>query len=141
MRQILTTALLIITLSLRAQELFIQSEPASNMPARTWGLRLGSDTWDNGERLVSRIGFEGMYGITKDLMFHIQGFGSNQFNGFEAETRRVAITPRCLASSSTKLMRRSRFFEAKITVVQPSKSTPYARHFDGRSTAPFERIS
>jgi hypothetical protein len=86
MRYTLAVFVLVVFGRAGAQELFIQSEPASNMPARTWGLRLASDAWDGGERFVTRLGAEVMYGITKDFMMHVQGFASNQIDKFELET-------------------------------------------------------
>ena len=68
-----------------AQELFIQSEPASNMPAGRFGLRVSSDFWSSGGT-YSRLGTELMYGVSKNLMVHGQAFGSNQLTGFALET-------------------------------------------------------
>ncbi|HEY3875962.1 MAG TPA: hypothetical protein VGM92_10830, partial [Candidatus Kapabacteria bacterium] len=69
----------------RAQELFIQTEPASNMPAGIWGVRISSEAWQD-DHTISRIGIEGMYGVNRLLMVHPLIFGSNQLNGFSAET-------------------------------------------------------
>jgi hypothetical protein len=83
-----TTIILAVFFSasgLHAQELFIQSEPASNMPAGIWGVRVSSESWE-GDHTISRIGIEGMYGVDKYLMVHPLIYGSNQLNGFNVET-------------------------------------------------------
>ncbi|HET9136582.1 MAG TPA: hypothetical protein VFO76_08090, partial [Candidatus Kapabacteria bacterium] len=71
---------------LAAQELFIQTEPASNMPAGRFGLRVSSDVWQESGATLARVGGELMYGLTKELMVHAQAYGSNQLSGFELET-------------------------------------------------------
>ncbi len=74
-------------LKLEAQELFTYTEPASNMPARSIGLRLtGSfmpirptDAWS------THVNPEIMVGISKKWMFHAEGFLSNAQRSFDAE--------------------------------------------------------
>ncbi len=86
MKPIIVLVLLLVGSPLAAQELFIQTEPASNMPAGRFGLRVSSDHWQEDGGIVSRLGSELMYGVTKDLMVHAQVFGSNQLNSFDLET-------------------------------------------------------
>ncbi len=71
---------------LRAQELFIQTEPASNMPVGRFGVRATSDIWSENNRTISRFGTEIMYGVSKNLMVHLQAYGSNAIHNFEPET-------------------------------------------------------
>src|SRR5687768_7072969 len=64
------------------QELFVYTEPASNMPANSIGLRLStrlakmnhSAKWNSW-----RVNPEMMVGVNKNLMLHITGFSSNMF--------------------------------------------------------------
>jgi hypothetical protein len=71
----------------KAQELFVYTEPASNMPAHTLGLR--ASNWIMDERDADRINYhfipEAMWGVNKHLMLHVEGFFSNRNRGFEAE--------------------------------------------------------
>lgn len=86
MNRILTMLLLLAASRLGAQELFIQTEPASNMPAGRVGVRVSSDVWDENGIATIRIGSELMAGISKELMVHAQAYASNQSSGFELET-------------------------------------------------------
>jgi hypothetical protein len=71
----------------QAQELFINSEPASNMPAKSIGFRL-TDKWMNtetpglhhaGTRNMQRFEPEVMVGVNKKLMVHVAGYFSNYY--------------------------------------------------------------
>lgn len=85
MRISLLLFVLLVTGNARAQELFIQTEPASNMPAGRFGIRVSSELW-NENGTFAREGIEGMYGVSRYLMVHPQMYGSNQINGFQLET-------------------------------------------------------
>ncbi len=71
----------------KAQELFVYTEPASNMPAHTLGLR--ASNWLMGERETGRTNYhlipEAMWGVNKHLMMHIEGFFSNRNTRLSAE--------------------------------------------------------
>lgn len=71
----------------RAQELFVFTEPASNMPAHTIGLR--ASNWLMQEREGGGINYhlipELMWGVDKRLMLHAEGFFSNRNGGFAGE--------------------------------------------------------
>jgi hypothetical protein len=71
----------------KAQELFVYTEPASNMPARTLGIR--ASNWLMDERATDRINYhlipELMWGVNKNLMVHVEGFFSNRNGGLSAE--------------------------------------------------------
>jgi hypothetical protein len=63
-----------------AQELFVYTEPASNMPAKSLGIRVSN--WLMNERMKSTYNYhlipELMWGINKNLMLHTEGFLSNR---------------------------------------------------------------
>jgi hypothetical protein len=69
------------------QELFVYTEPASNMPAQSIGIRLNN--WVMQEKVSEDINYhlipEVMWGVNKNLMFHAEGFFSNRNAGFSAE--------------------------------------------------------
>lgn len=66
-----------------AQELFVFTEPASNMPSKSIGLR--ASNWLMYDRANARMNVqflpELMWGANKNLMIHLDGFFTNQ-NGF-----------------------------------------------------------
>jgi hypothetical protein len=85
-----TAALLltgIVAGQLSAQELFVYTEPASNMPAKSVGIRLTN--WVMEEDNTTRINYhfvpEIMWGANKSLMVHVEGYFSNGGNSFHAE--------------------------------------------------------
>lgn len=70
-----------------AQELFVYNEPASNMPARSLGVRLNNTLMDEEAAAQYRYQFqpELMWGVNKNLMVHAEGFFSNRSDSFRAE--------------------------------------------------------
>jgi hypothetical protein len=71
-----------------AQELFVYTEPSSNMPAKSIGLRVSN--WIMDGNAVNNINYyllpEIMWGATKRLMIHTEGYFSNgTHRGFSAE--------------------------------------------------------
>lgn len=76
-----------IALNVNAQELFVFSEPASNMPAKSMGIRLSN--WMMDESATARINYhfipEVMVGVNNKLMLHAEGFFSNREKGLSAE--------------------------------------------------------
>jgi hypothetical protein len=80
-------ALLLAAPCARAQELFVFTEPASNMPAHSVGLRVSN--WLMEEVATSRLNYhlipELMWGVNKNLMLHAEGFFSNRNRGLSAE--------------------------------------------------------
>jgi len=73
--------------SSHAQELFVYSEPASNMPAKTMGLRVSN--WLMDEYGTQKTNYhlvpEVMWGVNKRLMLHAEGFFSNRTGVLSAE--------------------------------------------------------
>ncbi|MBA3828317.1 MAG: hypothetical protein H0X33_05230 [Taibaiella sp.] len=83
----ITVLILLCTISSQAQELFVYTEPASNMPARSIGIRLNN--WLMDEPGTARINYhfipEVMWGVNKRLMIHMEGFFSNRKGELSAE--------------------------------------------------------
>lgn len=76
--------LLLSGLCLRAQELYVFTEPASNMPARSAGIRLtqeGAFSGGNSSRTIPEL----MAGFHKNLMVHVQGFLSDMDGRYRLE--------------------------------------------------------
>lgn len=67
-----------------AQELYVFTEPASNMPAKSIGLRLTNEGMFN-TQFNSRTVAEAMVGVNKNFMFHIQGFLSDMDGKYRVE--------------------------------------------------------
>lgn len=65
---------------LHAQELYVSTEPASNMPANSLGFRVTNRFFKMESEGVTgmRIEPEIMWGISKKLMVHVAGLASNQ---------------------------------------------------------------
>ena len=72
--------LCLLSFTARGQELFVYTEPASNMPAQSVGLRLNN--WlmreTDGGRLNYHLLPEAMWGVNKNLMLHAEAFLSNR---------------------------------------------------------------
>lgn len=65
-----------------AQELYVSTEPASNMATGSMGLRLNSKLFymeHNGKYSGYRIEPEIMFGVNKKVMLHVAGYLSNMF--------------------------------------------------------------
>ncbi len=71
----------------QGQELFVYTEPASNMPAKSIGLRMNN--WLMHETVSKNLNYhlipEIMWGANKNLMIHVESFFSNRNGGFNAE--------------------------------------------------------
>jgi hypothetical protein len=69
-----------------AQELFVFSEPASNMPAKSLGIRVSN--WLMYDKSSQSLNYqlipELMWGVNKNLMIHFDGFFTNQGGNFHA---------------------------------------------------------
>ncbi len=85
-------ALIILALSLAgrvalAQELFVYSEPASNMPKKSLAIRMTN--WLMQETAANRTNYhltpELMWGVNKHLMLHAETFLSNKQGSFACE--------------------------------------------------------
>ncbi|MGX5817589.1 hypothetical protein ACWKWU_05305 [Chitinophaga lutea] len=66
-------------LAAQAQELYVNTEPASNMPAKSLGVRLTGKLYPSATSYMSggRVSPEVMVGISKKLMVHASGYFAN----------------------------------------------------------------
>jgi len=87
MKKILFTALILIGAyhTVFAQELYVFTEPASNMATKSIGLRLTNEGMFNNPGFVSRTIPEVMFGFNKNLMVHAQGFLSDMDGKYRLE--------------------------------------------------------
>jgi hypothetical protein len=122
-KTLLFTTSLFVTGSLYTQELYVFSEPASNMPAHSIGakgtvklLREASSG-----KLRSRYTPEVMYGWNKNLMLHLAGTFSDMYsNGQQWESVRFYGKYRFLSSDELyKHFRMAAFVEASYSRNQP----------------------
>jgi hypothetical protein len=67
-----------------AQELFVFTEPASNMPSKSIGIRITNEGSFNQSRF-NRTMAEVMAGLNKNLMVHAQGFFSDMDQSYRFE--------------------------------------------------------
>ncbi len=87
LRCISACAMLVLSsFSIKAQELFVFTEPASNMPAKTIGIR--ASNWLMPDKADNTLNYqllpEIMWGANKNLMIHLDGFFTNQNGNFHA---------------------------------------------------------
>ena len=87
MKRILITVLILIGAyySLYSQELYVFTEPASNMPTKSIGVRLTNEGMFNNPGFVSRTIPEVMFGFNKNLMAHAQAFLSDMDGRYRLE--------------------------------------------------------
>ncbi|CAH0207003.1 hypothetical protein SRABI27_01889 [Pedobacter sp. Bi27] len=87
MKRILVLALMIIGAYTNgfAQELYVFTEPASNMPTKSIGVRITNEGMFNNPDFVSRTIPEVMIGFNKNLMMHAQGFLSDMDGKYRLE--------------------------------------------------------
>lgn len=80
MKKFLTLVALIATSHAFAQELFVYTEPASNMPTKTIGIRVTQSFFK--DQFAGTTNYhilpEVMFGINKNLMIHAEAFVSNR---------------------------------------------------------------
>lgn len=92
MRYILLAVFVCITYGSYAQELYVFSEPASNMPARSMGLKYAGK-WLNGtmsDRLEQRHALELQFGHRKNWMTHVSTTFSDMYTpGMRWESARI----------------------------------------------------
>ncbi|MDY0905266.1 hypothetical protein [Pedobacter sp. CFBP9032] len=68
-----------------SQELYVFTEPASNMPTKSIGVRLTNEGMFNNPGFVSRTIPEVMFGFNKNLMMHAQAFLSDMDGKYRLE--------------------------------------------------------
>lgn len=123
-RTLLFTVVLFIASCLHAQELYVFSEPASNMPAHSIGVK-GTAKFlreIRSGKLKSRYTPEVMYGWNKNLMLHLAGTFSDMYsNGQQWESMRFYGKYRFLSSDELyRHFRMAAFVEASY-----SKNLPF----------------
>lgn len=78
---------LLLPFTVKSQELFVFTEPASNMAAKSLGFR--ASNWMMDERNAATMNYhllpELMWGVNKKLMIHADAFLSNREQAFSAE--------------------------------------------------------
>ena len=70
MKKLYFFLLLISGFRVRAQELFVYTEPASNMPAKSIAVKQSAKLFDQGATSSTRHATELMFGASKNLMLH-----------------------------------------------------------------------
>jgi hypothetical protein len=85
----------------KAQELYVFTEPASNMPTNAIGLRLTNEGVLS-PRFNNRTIGEIMVGVNKDLMFHLQGFWSDMDGKYRVEGGSFYVKYRILSIDDVK---------------------------------------
>jgi len=98
-----------LNLGLFAQELYVFTEPASNMPAKSIGVRLtneGMFTPDFRNRSIAEV----MIGLNKNIMFHAQGFLSDMDGKYKAEGTSFYVKYRFLSLDGEQSHSRAAFF-------------------------------
>jgi hypothetical protein len=100
MKYFIISILISISISSSAQELFVVTEPASNMPAGSIGVRvMNSFMYEKDGTPNYHIMPEIMWGPTAKWMFHMQGFLSNRTTGgLKIEGGSVYVKYRILSS-------------------------------------------
>lgn len=78
------TVLVLFASTVKSQELYVFTEPASNMPAKSIGIRLTNEGQVS-PRFTSRTIPELMFGFNKNLMVHVQGFFSDMDGRYKFE--------------------------------------------------------
>ena len=78
---------LLVSFKTHAQELFVYTEPASNMPLGSLGVRLANMLMDEkgSNKYEYHLVPEVMWGVNKRLMLHADAFLSNADKNFKAE--------------------------------------------------------
>ncbi len=82
MKRVVLFLCIVFATKAKAQELFVMTEPASNMPRGAIGVRaMNSFMFEKTGKLNYHIMPEIMWGATQKWMFHLQTFHSNRNNG------------------------------------------------------------
>lgn len=123
MKKLIFLALILINTSrLLAQELYVFTEPASNMPTNAIGIRLtneGSLTTKRSNRTIA----EAMVGANKNLMFHVQGFLSNMDGKYQIEGGSLYAKYRFLSIDGVNSHSRAAVYGRISTSKRPTYTT------------------
>jgi hypothetical protein len=92
-RNISILVLLVIYATGNAQELFVYTEPASNMPAKSISAKIGAEfdkSLHHNYRVDQRYAPEIMFGVSKKWMLHLSGTFSNMYTqGIQWESVKI----------------------------------------------------
>ena len=116
---IITVFLLLFGLHLKAQELFVFTEPASNMPSRSVGVRLTNEGIFNPDGMNRTIP-ELMVSFNKKLMTHVQGFFSDMDGRYRLEGASLYAKYRFLSRDGSQKHFRAAAFGRLSTSKRPS---------------------
>ncbi|WP_231427958.1 hypothetical protein [Pedobacter sp. Leaf250] len=125
MRRIFFLVLILIGASNMAfsQELYVFTEPASNMPTKSVGVRLTNEGMFNNPGFVSRTIPEVMFGFNKNLMMHAQGFLSDMDGKYRLEGGSLYLKYRFLSIDEAQ----SHFRAAAFGRISSSRRPTYTR--------------
>jgi hypothetical protein len=125
MRRIFVLALMMIGAyaSVSAQELYVFTEPASNMPTKSIGVRITNEGMFNYPGYVSRTIPEVMIGFNKNLMMHAQAFFSDMDGKYRLEGGSLYAKYRFLSLDEAH----SHFRASAFGRVSTSKRPTYTR--------------
>lgn len=87
MQQFILLLCIFFVQQVKAQELFVYTEPASNMPAKSIGIRMNNYLMDDlhSKKTNYHLVPELMWGVSRNLMIHVEGFLSKRDKNFVAE--------------------------------------------------------
>lgn len=109
--------------STSAQELYVFTEPASNMPSKSIGVRLTNEGMFNNPDFVNRTIPELMVGFNKNLMMHAQAFLSDFDGKYRLEGASIYGKYRFLSLDEAQ----THFRAAAFGRVSTSKRPTYTR--------------
>lgn len=106
-----------------SQELYVFTEPASNMPTKSIGVRITNEGMFNNPGFVSRTVPEVMFGFSKNLMMHGQAFLSDMDGKYRLEGGSLYAKYRFLSLDEAH----SHFRGAAFGRISTSKRPTYTR--------------
>ena len=106
-----------------SQELYVFTEPASNMSTKSIGVRITNEGMFNNPGFVSRTIPEVMFGFNKNLMMHAQGFLSDFDGRFRVEGGSLYAKYRFLSIDESQ----SHFRAAAFGRISTSKRPGFSR--------------
>lgn len=119
----LTAVILLLGATVRsqAQELYVFTEPASNMPAKSIGIRMTQEGIFNGGKM-NRTMPEVMVSFNKSLMTHVQGFVSDMDGKYRLEGASFYAKYRFLSIDDSQKHLRAAAFGRISTSKRPTYS-------------------
>jgi len=125
MRRFFFTVLILVSACNIAfsQELYVFTEPASNMPSKSIGVRITNEGMFNNPGFVSRTIPEVMFGFNKNLMAHAQAFLSDMDGRYRLEGGSLYAKYRFLSIDETQ----SHFRAAAFGRISTSKRPGFSR--------------